>query len=206
MSAKTCKIRPKIAVRHNPPRISPLLAHPLRSLSSQSLNATASARSADTEHARTRSFHPMLVLSRKIGERIHIGDNITIEIRRVAGNRVTLALDAPRTVRILRGELNQAAREFRDAAEFQCTRRRRDKCWVCDARGLQWPRRSRRSDGAGTLCGDPSPLARDTAIIPDHVAAPSGNDVGPQHTQRFGSSQSQERDPTNAPPIEGSEA
>ena len=61
----------------------------------------------------------MLVLSRKIGERIHIGDNITIEIRRVAGNRVTLALDAPRTVRILRGELNQAAREFRDAAEFQ---------------------------------------------------------------------------------------
>jgi carbon storage regulator len=62
----------------------------------------------------------MLVLSRKIGERIHIGDNITIEIRRVAGNRVTLALDAPRNVRILRGELNQAAREFRDAAEFQC--------------------------------------------------------------------------------------
>jgi carbon storage regulator len=61
----------------------------------------------------------MLVLSRKIGERIHIGDNITIEIRRVAGNRVTLALDAPRTVRILRGELNQAAREFRDAIEFQ---------------------------------------------------------------------------------------
>ena len=61
----------------------------------------------------------MLVLSRKIGERIHIGDNITIEIRRVAGNRVTLALDAPRTVRILRGELNQAAREFRDPTEFQ---------------------------------------------------------------------------------------
>jgi carbon storage regulator len=61
----------------------------------------------------------MLVLSRKTGERIHIGDNITIEIRRVAGNRVTLALEAPRTVRILRGELNQAAREFRDPAEFQ---------------------------------------------------------------------------------------
>lgn len=59
----------------------------------------------------------MLVLSRKIGERIHIGDNITIEIRRVAGNRVTLALDAPRTVRILRGELEQAAREFRAPAE-----------------------------------------------------------------------------------------
>ena len=34
----------------------------------------------------------MLVLSRKVGERIHVGDNITIEIRRIAGNRVTIAL------------------------------------------------------------------------------------------------------------------
>ena len=55
----------------------------------------------------------MLVLSRKVGERIHVGDNITLEIRRIAGNRVTLALDAPRNVRILRGELEIAAREFR---------------------------------------------------------------------------------------------
>ena len=54
----------------------------------------------------------MLVLSRKVGERIHVGDNIVLEIRRIAGNRVTLALDAPRHVRILRGELEGAAREF----------------------------------------------------------------------------------------------
>jgi carbon storage regulator CsrA len=56
----------------------------------------------------------MLVLSRKVGERIHVGDNITIEIRRIAGNRVTIALGAPRDVRILRGELERAAREFRE--------------------------------------------------------------------------------------------
>jgi carbon storage regulator CsrA len=56
----------------------------------------------------------MLVLSRKTGERIHIGNNIVIEVRRVAGNRVTLALDAPRDVRILRGELERAAREFEE--------------------------------------------------------------------------------------------
>jgi carbon storage regulator CsrA len=54
----------------------------------------------------------MLVLSRKVGERIHVGDNIVLEIRRIAGNRVTLALDAPRNVRILRGELEGPAREF----------------------------------------------------------------------------------------------
>ena len=54
----------------------------------------------------------MLVLSRKVGERIHVGDNIVLEIRRIAGNRVTVALDAPRDVRILRGELDAPAREF----------------------------------------------------------------------------------------------
>jgi carbon storage regulator len=47
----------------------------------------------------------MLVLSRKMGERIHIGEDIFVEVRRVAGNRVTLAVCAPKHVRILRGEL-----------------------------------------------------------------------------------------------------
>ena len=61
----------------------------------------------------------MLVLSRKVGERIHVGDDIVLEIRRIAGNRVTLALAAPRSVRILRGELDAAAREFRTPAEDQ---------------------------------------------------------------------------------------
>ncbi len=57
----------------------------------------------------------MLVLSRKVGERIHVGDNIVLEVRRIAGNRVTIALEAPRDVRILRGELDGPAREFRSA-------------------------------------------------------------------------------------------
>ena len=51
----------------------------------------------------------MLVLSRKMGERIHIGEDIFVEVRRVAGNRVTLAVCAPKNVRILRGELFEAA-------------------------------------------------------------------------------------------------
>mgnify|MGYP002624893230 CR=1 FL=1 len=59
----------------------------------------------------------MLVLSRKVGERINIGDDIMVEVRRISGNRVTLALKAPRDVRILRGELEQAAREFQTVTE-----------------------------------------------------------------------------------------
>ena len=63
----------------------------------------------------------MLVLSRKAGERIHIGDEIFIEVRRVAGNRVTLAVNAPREVRVLRGELLEAAKSFEQpCCETEC--------------------------------------------------------------------------------------
>ena len=54
----------------------------------------------------------MLVLSRKSGEKIHIGEGIVIEIRKVAGNRVTVGVVAPRDMRILRGELQEAATAF----------------------------------------------------------------------------------------------
>jgi carbon storage regulator CsrA len=47
----------------------------------------------------------MLVLSRKAGERIRIGDNITIVVNRVVGSRVSVGIEAPANVRIVRGEL-----------------------------------------------------------------------------------------------------
>lgn len=47
----------------------------------------------------------MLVLSRKIGEKITIGDNVTLEILEICGNRVKIGITAPPEVEILRGEL-----------------------------------------------------------------------------------------------------
>jgi carbon storage regulator len=47
----------------------------------------------------------MLVLSRKEGERLVIGENVIITVNRISGNRITLGIDAPRDVRIVRGEL-----------------------------------------------------------------------------------------------------
>ncbi len=47
----------------------------------------------------------MLVLSRKEGEKLVIGDNITLVVSRISGNRVTLGIEAPPEVRIVRGEL-----------------------------------------------------------------------------------------------------
>lgn len=49
----------------------------------------------------------MLVLSRKEGERIQIGDNITLVVSKVSGNRVTIGIEAPRDVKVVRGELGE---------------------------------------------------------------------------------------------------
>jgi carbon storage regulator len=47
----------------------------------------------------------MLVLSRKIGEKLVIGDLITVVVSRVAGNRVALGIEAPSNVKVVRFEL-----------------------------------------------------------------------------------------------------
>lgn len=46
----------------------------------------------------------MLVLSRKAGEQLVIDGNIIITVNRVAGHRVSIGIEAPRDVRISRGE------------------------------------------------------------------------------------------------------
>ena len=47
----------------------------------------------------------MLVLSRKAGEVLSIGPDITIEVVAVEGDRVRLGINAPRDTRIFRKEL-----------------------------------------------------------------------------------------------------
>ncbi|MCC7335406.1 MAG: carbon storage regulator [Pirellulaceae bacterium] len=49
----------------------------------------------------------MLVLSRKVGEKLVIDGNITVEVVKIQGNRITLGVVAPSDVKILRGELIQ---------------------------------------------------------------------------------------------------
>ena len=54
----------------------------------------------------------MLVLSRKVNQTIRIGDNITIVVSHIHGNRVSLGIQAPENVRNLRGDLKDAANAF----------------------------------------------------------------------------------------------
>jgi carbon storage regulator len=47
----------------------------------------------------------MLVLTRRPGETILIGDDIEITVLAVDGNQIRVGIDAPEDVKILRGEL-----------------------------------------------------------------------------------------------------
>lgn len=49
----------------------------------------------------------MLILTRRVDERIFIGDDITLCVLDIEGNRVRLGLEAPKDVAILREEVQQ---------------------------------------------------------------------------------------------------
>jgi carbon storage regulator len=53
----------------------------------------------------------MLVLTRKLQQQIRIGEQITVTILRVKGNTVRVGIQAPRDVRVIRGELPKAGAE-----------------------------------------------------------------------------------------------
>ena len=58
----------------------------------------------------------MLILQRKAGESVIIGDEIEISVLSVEAGRVRLAIRAPKSVSILRSELKTAAEVTREAA------------------------------------------------------------------------------------------
>lgn len=65
----------------------------------------------------------MLVLSRRVGESINIGDDIVVTVLEVRGDVVRVGIDAPRHVRVHREEVyrelqaaNRAAAQSDDSA------------------------------------------------------------------------------------------
>jgi carbon storage regulator len=74
----------------------------------------------------------MLVLTRKLGEVIRVGDAVTVRVLEVKGNQVRLGVDAPAEVRIYREEVYLAIRKenkdsdtgINGSAEFVSTDRK----------------------------------------------------------------------------------
>ena len=57
----------------------------------------------------------MLILTRRVGETVMIGDEVSVTVLRVKGNQVRLGVNAPKTVSVQREEIFQRIK--REGAE-----------------------------------------------------------------------------------------
>ncbi len=55
----------------------------------------------------------MLILSRKMGESIHLGDSVTVTVLGVARGQVKIGIDAPRELSVHRDEVYRRIQEER---------------------------------------------------------------------------------------------
>lgn len=58
----------------------------------------------------------MLILTRRVGEALKIGDDVTVTVLGVKGNQVRLGINAPRTVAVHREEIFERIAEEASAA------------------------------------------------------------------------------------------
>lgn len=56
----------------------------------------------------------MLVLSRRVGESLTIGQTVTVKVLKVSGNRATLGINCPFHVKVLRAEIKDDGRAETD--------------------------------------------------------------------------------------------
>lgn len=73
--------------------------------------------STATEPKSTLTLPPVergtLVLTREVGQSIHIGHNIEISVQEVHRGKVRLCVMAPRNIKVLRGELFNKSEEMK---------------------------------------------------------------------------------------------
>jgi carbon storage regulator len=60
----------------------------------------------------------MLVIRRRQGESLYIGDDVEVSILEITGSQVKLGIQAPREVAVLRAEIRVTAEQNREAAQL----------------------------------------------------------------------------------------
>jgi carbon storage regulator len=63
----------------------------------------------------------MLILSRKINEKIMIGEDVSVSIIEIRGDQVRVGVDAPKTVKVFRQEVFDAIKAENKAAADSMT-------------------------------------------------------------------------------------
>jgi carbon storage regulator len=72
-------------------------------------------RGAGPRTARDIEGRDMLILTRRVGEAVKIGESVTITVLGVKGNQVRIGVDAPRDVAVHREEIYERIRHEQDA-------------------------------------------------------------------------------------------
>lgn len=60
----------------------------------------------------------MLILTRRVGEKLIIGENVTVTVLGVKGNQIRIGIDAPRDVQVNREEVYQRILKEREEINY----------------------------------------------------------------------------------------
>lgn len=66
----------------------------------------------------------MLILTRRVGETLHIGDSVTVTVLEVKGNQVRIGVNAPKHIEVHRAEIFDKIKIEKGRASDELTQRK----------------------------------------------------------------------------------
>ena len=63
----------------------------------------------------------MLILTRRVGEKLIIGEDVTVTILSLKGNQIRIGIDAPRSVKVHREEVYERIQKERETLSVVAT-------------------------------------------------------------------------------------